>query len=240
MPLQPPLKCLLIDDDENFLRFTVMALEIAGLEYVAAPSAREGLEILEQSPAGAFDVILLDVSMPDVEGWDVLLQIRELGDATPVIFVTANGSVEDRVRGLRMGADDYVVKPIQYAELVARIETSVRRRRELPPLEFGDVRMDLVRRKVERNGTEVFLSPREFDLLLALVRARGEVRSKEELLHEVWGIDFDPETSVFDVHLNRLRKKIDRHGRVLIETIERQGYRVVPHARTLPQPLSDA
>lgn len=239
MPPLPPPKCLLIDDDEKFLAFAVSALEHAGFEHVAANGAARGLEVLRTSPAGAFDIILLDVSMPDRQGWDVLLEIREFGDETPVIFVTANGSAEDRIRGIRMGAEDYLVKPVHFEELVARVEGAIRRRRELAPFEFGDVRIDLARRKVERNGAAVFLSPREFDLLLALVRAKGSIVSRKQLLHEVWDIDFDPETNVFDVQLGRLRKKIDRHGRVLIETVERQGYRVVAHPRPTPQRLSD-
>lgn len=228
---QPPLRCLIIDDDQAFLRFVETALEAAGIRPETAPDPTRGMELLKSTPPGSFDAILLDVSMPTHSGWETLIAIRELGDETPVIFVTASESVADRVRGLRMGADDFVVKPVAYEELVARVEAVVRRRRALTPLEFGDVRLDLARRRVERGGKEVFVSPREFDLLLALVRAKGEVLSRSQLLREVWDIEFDTDTNVLDVHLGRLRRKIDRHGRPLIQTVEKVGYRAIAYPR---------
>lgn len=214
-------------------------METAGIQHTSAVGPELGIAALKETPPGSFDVILLDVSMPAASGWDTLISIRELGDETPVIFVTASESVSDRVRGLRMGADDFVVKPVAYEELIARIEAVVRRRRALTPIEFGDVRLDLARRKVERAGKPVFLSPREFDLLLALVRAKGAVVPREQLLREVWDMDFDPDTNVLDVHLGRMRKKIDRHGRPLVQTVEKAGYRAIAYPRPNPAPHHD-
>ena len=136
--------------------------------------------------------------------------------------------VEERVRGLRMGADDYVVKPFALDELVARIETVVRRRKALRPIEAGDVRLDLNRRQVFRADQEVVVSPREFDLLLALTQAEGEVLSRSDLLRNVWGIEGEPSTNLVDVHIGRLRRKLDAFGPELIKTVRGQGYRLVP------------
>ncbi|MBI5433200.1 MAG: response regulator transcription factor [Planctomycetes bacterium] len=228
----PARRLLIVDDDEAFVAFTRAALEKAGMQSTGVRSAENALEALRREPAGTFDLILLDVNLPGASGWDFLLDIREAGSETPVIFASSRETVADRVKGLRLGADDYLIKPIEYEELIVRIETVLRRRRGLSPIEFGDLRVDTARRKVERGGVSVPISPREYDLLMALVRANGEVVSREELLRDVWDITFDPETNVLDVHLGRLRKKLDRHGRPLIQTVQGKGYRAV---RRLPQ-----
>lgn len=221
------MNVLLVDDDPDFLLFTTAALEDAGMRYESAHSAEQGLAVLDEQPAGTFDLILLDVQMPGAPGWDVLTEMREKGDETPVVFVTGNEALADRVKGLRLGADDYVVKPIEYEELIARIEAVVRRRREMSPLVFGDLTLDLARRKADRGGARIALSPREYDLLFTLVEARGEILSRDQLLQKVWDIPFDPETNVVEVHIGRVRKKVDRHGRPMIETVRGEGYRAV-------------
>jgi two-component system copper resistance phosphate regulon response regulator CusR len=223
---------MIVDDDDEFVTFTRIALEKAAMKTVGVRSAERALEALRSEPAGSFDLILLDVNLPGASGWDFLLDIREAGSETPVIFVTSRDAVADRVKGLKLGADDYLIKPFEYEELLARIDAVLRRRRGLSPIEFGDLRIEAARRKVERGGFAVPVSPREYDLLMALVRANGEVVSREELLRDVWDISFDPETNVLDVHLGRLRKKLDRHGRPLIQTVPGKGYRAVRH---LPQ-----
>ncbi|HVS17362.1 MAG TPA: response regulator transcription factor, partial [Planctomycetota bacterium] len=167
-----------------------------------------------------------DVMMPEVTGWDLLADLRERGRETPVIFVTARDSVEERVRGLRLGADDYVIKPFAFQELIARIEVVIRRRKELPPIEVGDLKLDLARRQARRADNAIDLSPREFDLLLALVRAEGRTLTRTELLRDVWGIDGEPATNLVDVHIGRLRRKLDAHGPVLIHTVRGEGYRL--------------
>lgn len=220
---------LLIDDDPAFAQFTSASLARANLRQTVATSAEQALELLRDHPAGAFDLVLLDMTLPGTSGWDLLIQLRDAGSEIPVIVVSSANSVQDRVRGLRSGADDYVGKPIEHEELVARIDAVLRRRESLPPIEFGDVRLDLTRRKVERGGQPVPLSPREFDLLLALVRANGEVMSRDTILREVWDLEADAETNVLDVHLGRMRRKLDRHGRPLIQTVPGSGYRAVRH-----------
>ncbi len=220
------MRVLIVEDEPEFRRVLEIALEADGIEFQSTASGEEGLAALRANPSGSFDIILLDVQMPGATGWDLLLQLREDGDEIPVIFITGLGAVEDRVKGLRMGADDYLQKPIEAAELLARIETVLRRRRALPTERFGELSIDLARRKVERAGEDIELSPREYDLLLALVEAKGQVVSRTQLLRDVWNLDFDPGTNVIDVHMGRLRRKVDRNARPLIETVRGQGYRL--------------
>ncbi len=228
---EPVRRILLVDDDDEFSRLTSLALGRAGIESTIAASAEKALETLRAQPGGYFDLILLDITLPGSSGLDFLFEIREAGSETPVIFVSARESVPDRVKGLRAGADDYVTKPVAFDELLARIDVVLHRRRALAPIEFGDVKIDLAYRKVERAGHSVPVSPREYDLLLALVRGNGEVMSREALLREVWDLEFSPSTNVLDVHLGRLRKKLDRHGRPLIQTVPGEGYRAIRHLR---------
>ena len=223
------MRILLVDDDPKFRKFTTMALEEAGYQYDIASNGEEGLEKLRTSPPGTFELILLDIQMPGKSGWDLLESIRASGDETPVVYVTSRDDLQDRVKGLRLGADDYVSKPVEYEELIARLEAVVRRRHSLPSINFGMLHIDLARRKVENEGRGIDLSPREFDLLLALVRAKGDVVSRTTLLREVWDMDFDPETNVVDVHIGRLRKKLDSGSGSMIETVRGEGYRVRAH-----------
>jgi DNA-binding response OmpR family regulator len=216
---------LIVDDDPKLRNYVCAGLEQSGIEGVPAPDGQSALAILEDDSRG-FDLILLDVMMPEVTGWDLLADLRERGRETPVIFVTARDSVEERVRGLRLGADDYVIKPFAFQELIARIEVVIRRRKELPPIEVGDLKLDLARRQARRGETSIDLSPREFDLLLALVRAEGRTLSRTELLRDVWGIEGEPATNLVDVHIGRLRRKLDAHGPSLIHTVRGEGYRL--------------
>jgi len=219
------MRLLIVDDDPKLRNYVCAGLEQSGIEGVAAPDGQSALAILEDDSRG-FDLILLDVMMPEVTGWDLLADLRERGRETPVIFVTARDSVEERVRGLRLGADDYVIKPFAFQELIARIEVVIRRRKELPPIEVGDLKLDLARRQARRADNAIDLSPREFDLLLALVRAEGRTLTRTELLRDVWGIDGEPATNLVDVHIGRLRRKLDAHGPSLIHTVRGEGYRL--------------
>lgn len=220
------MRVLLVDDDPSFRKFTSIALETAGIEFEVAEDGAQGLAVLEAAEPERFDAVLLDVEMPKATGFDLLAEVREKGNEVPVLFVTGRSDVPDRVSGLRLGADDYIAKPVEYEELIARIEAVVRRRRSLPTLSLPPLRIDLARRAVEHTGRPVELSPREFDLLLRLAEARGEPVSREELLSDVWGLDFDPGTNVIDVHIGRLRKKLNRFGPSIIETVRGRGYRV--------------
>jgi len=219
------MRLLIVDDDPKLRNYVCAGLEQSGIEGVPAPDGQSALAILEDDSRG-FDLILLDVMMPEITGWDLLADLRERGRETPVIFVTARDSVEERVRGLRLGADDYVIKPFAFQELIARIEVVIRRRKELPPIELGDLKLDLARRQARRADKAIDLSPREFDLLLALVRAEGRTLTRVELLRDVWDIAGEPATNLVDVHIGRLRRKLDAHGPSLIHTVRGEGYRL--------------
>jgi DNA-binding response OmpR family regulator len=218
---------LVVDDDPKFRSYVSRGLTESGFPCTTAPDGRAGIELLRSSAADAFDLVLLDVMMPEKSGFELLSELRGAGRDTPVIFVTARDAVLDRVRGLQLGADDYIVKPFAFDELLARIEAVVRRRYGWTTLVHGDLELDLVRRLVRRAGRAIDLSPREFDLLRAMIARRGSTATRAELLREVWGIEFDPETNVVDVHVGRLRRKLDRRGSPLIETVRGSGYRVV-------------
>lgn len=230
------MRILVVDDEPVYHVWIAQVLGQAEITHEIAVDGAAALQRLGEVSEGHFDLLLLDVRMPQMTGWDLLVALRERGRELPVIIVSDVESVPERVRGLRMGADDYVTKRIEPEELLARIEAVVRRRRSLAPLDFGDLRVDAVRRRVERAGQTVDLSPKEYDLLLALVRAGGEVVSRADLLREVWDMDFDPGTNLLDVHIGRLRRKVDRGGRPLIETVRGEGYRLLRHDLEAEQP----
>lgn len=229
----PPMRVLIVDDDEDFAEIVRIGLREKDVEAEAVHDGDAARTALAQAPGGHFDLVLLDVQMPGMSGFDLLYDLREAGQEIPVIFVTGLVDTEDKVRGLQLGADDYVNKPLEMDELQARMDAVLRRRENVAPLEWGELRLDLARRRVDRGDHAVELSPREFDLLLTLVRAKGGLVSREDLLKEVWDLDFDPGTNVLDVHIGRLRKKLDRHGPPLIHNERGKGYRIEarPHAR---------
>jgi len=220
------IRVLIVDDDAGIRRFIRRVLEEEGMQSEAAADPDEARRILGETRT-PFDAILLDVSLPRQSGWEYLEELREGGDQTPVNFLTAHHAVEERVRGLRLGADDYVVKPFAPAELIARVEAVVRRRQSLPIVTVGDLSIDVARRTVERDGHRVELSPREFGVLAELAIAHGETLSKADLLERVWDIQFDPGTKVVEVQITRLRRKLGRGGHSsLIETVPGRGYRL--------------
>ncbi|HRV83047.1 MAG: response regulator transcription factor [Planctomycetes bacterium] len=222
------MKVLLVDDDNDFLEITKLALAQRSIECTSAVSGEEAALVLEER--SGFDLILLDIELPGVSGWDLLSHLREAGDEIPVLFVSGLDQVEKRVRGLRMGADDYLVKPVDHDELVARMEAVLRRRSAMPTVQFGDLRLDLALRRAYRADRALNLSPKEFDLLLALVQAKGQVVSRVDLLDQVWDMTFDPGTNLLDVHVGRLRRKVDRGNSSLIRTERGRGYCVVAQA----------
>ncbi len=218
------LKVLIVDDDTDFANLTRMSLEPHGVQCHLAASGEQAALLLEEQ--SGFDLILLDIELPGVSGWDLLTNLREAGEETPVLFVSGLQAVEKRVRGLRMGADDYLTKPVDHGELFARMEAVLRRRAAMPQMHFGDLRLDLAQRRAYRGDRALHLSPKEFDLLLALTRGRGEVLSRAQLLEQVWDMNFDPGTNLLDVHIGRLRRKVDRKSSGLIQTVRGQGYRL--------------
>lgn len=219
------MKVLIIDDDEGMRRYIQRVLAKQGIDGIAVGSPSEAR--ITRQEHSEVDLILLDISMPGQSGWEYLQEMRDAGDETSVIFLTAHHTVEERVKGLRMGADDYILKPFETPELLARIEAVVRRRQSLPVLAVGDLRIDLARRIVERGGSRIEVTPREFAVLGELAQARGEVLSKSELLKRVWEIDFDPGTKVVEVQVARLRRKLDSgEPSSVIETVVGEGYRM--------------
>ena len=216
-------RILVVDD----VKANVTLLETRLLaEYFEVLKAYSGAEALETCENGKVDVVLLDVMMPEATGWDVLERLRGGDFTTPVIFVTARDAVDERVKGLAMGADDYIIKPFAFSELLARVDAVMRRRRHLPNIELGDVTIDLARRRVRVGEREVELATKEFDLLHALADGKGRVLSRKKLLKDVWDIDFDPETNVVDVYVARLRRKLGPRGKDMIATVRGEGYRL--------------
>ncbi len=220
------MRVLVVDDDPDFRSFVLAGLRRVGIDSEGASDGLMAKELLDRVGVEPFDLILLDVKMPGQSGWDLLLELRELGRETPVIFLSGLDSVEERVKGLRLGADDYVPKEFDFDELVARIGAVIRRRRSLAPIEYADLKLDLSKRSAWRGGQQIVLSPREFDLLRTLVSRAGQVVSRSDLLREVWSLDIDPQTNVVDVHVARLRRKLDGHGVPLIQTVRGEGYRL--------------
>ncbi len=220
-------RVLIVDDEPEMVRGLADNLRFEGYETVSATNGREGLELaMREGP----DLILLDVMMPQMSGWDVLRALRQKGLDVPVIMLTARGEEVDRVLGLELGADDYVTKPFSLRELLARVRAVLRRpgpRQRSETVAFGDVRIHLRGRQAFKGGREVRLTRKEFDLLRYMVEHRGEVLTRERLLDEVWGYEHFPTTRTVDTHILRLRQKFetDPERPVHILTAHGQGYR---------------
>jgi two-component system, OmpR family, response regulator len=220
---------LCIEDDPTTADYVARGLGEAGYSVEIASDGTTGLA---RATDGHYDVILLDRMLPGMDGLAVLSALRGGGNATPIIMLTALASLDDRVRGLRAGSDDYVAKPFAFTELLARIEAVQRRAApagDLPVtrLAFDDLEVDLLARRVTRGGRRLELQPREFRLLEYLLRHRGQVVTRTMLLEAVWDYHFDPGTNVIDVHVSRLRKKLDEGGaRPLLHTVRGAGYRL--------------
>lgn len=218
------MRVLIVDDDPKFRAHLGEGLAAHGIEPSVAASAEVALALLRDAPRP--DLILLDVMLPERTGWELLEELRAGGQETPVIFVTARRDVRDRVRGLHAGADDYIIKPFEFDELLARIHVVVRRRNPQQIVTLGELRLDFDRRTIDRAGVRIEVSPREFDVLRVLVENRGRVVSRSQLLKSVWGIGFDPQTNVVDTVIARLRKRLECGHERLIETVVGSGYRV--------------
>jgi len=222
-------RILIVDDEPEMVRGLEDNLRFEGYQTLAAGDGRRGLELaLTEGP----DLILLDVMMPGMSGWEVCRAIRAKGLDVPVIMLTARGEEADRVQGLELGADDYVAKPFGLRELLARIRAVLRRpgpRQKFEEVAFGDVRVHLRGRQAFKAGREVRLTRKEFDLLRYLLEHRGEVLTRDRLLDEVWGYDQYPTTRTVDTHVLRLRQKFedDPERPAFILTAHGQGYRFV-------------
>jgi len=222
-------RILVVDDEPEIVRGLADNLRFEGHEALAASNGADAIAIVARE---APDLVLLDVMMPEMSGWDVAKELRRRGIEVPIIMLTARAEEVDRVRGLELGADDYVTKPFSLRELLARVRAVLRRpgpRMKSEELAFGDVRIQRNARRVFKAGDELRMTRKEFDLLVYLVDHRGEVLTRERLLDEVWGYERFPTTRTVDTHVLRLRRKLeaDPEAPVWIRTVHAQGYRFV-------------
>lgn len=217
------MRILVIEDEPKTGAYLKKGLEESGYRVDVASDGAEGLLLAQDEP---YDVIVLDVMLPSMDGWSVLKALRAT-HPTPVLFLTARDDVADRVHGLELGADDYLVKPFAFVELLARVRTLARRGppRESEILRVGDLEIDVIRRRVRRGTARIALTPREFALLQLLVRRQGEVLSRTQIASYVWDMNFDSDTNVVEVAIRRLRAKIDEgFPAKLIRTVRGVGY----------------
>lgn len=222
------MRILLIEDDRQIAEFVVKGLRESGFEVDHASDGRDGWMLASTEP---YVLVILDRMLPGMEGLAILRALRAMGNTTPVLLLSALAQVDDRVVGLRAGGDDYLTKPFAFSELHARVDALLRRERsrgvQQTVLRCQDLEMDLVARSVRRGGKPIALQPREFQLLEFLLRNAGQLVSRTMLLEGVWGFHFDPHTNVIDVHVSRLRQKIDKDfERPLLSTVRGAGYRL--------------
>jgi two-component system, OmpR family, response regulator len=218
-------RILVVEDDPETAGQLVDSLTTSGYSVDLAAS---GAEALARGAAGDYAVITIDRMLPDIDGISVMRQLREYGLAAPVLIISALGDIDDRVRGLRAGGDDYLVKPFSFVELLARVEALGRRSDTIVKetlLRVGDLAIDLISRTATRRGKDIVLLPREFQLLEYLVRNKGRVVSRAMLLQHVWDLHFDPSTNIIDVYVGRVRRKVDdQQAYPLIHTVRGVGY----------------
>ena len=219
------MRILVVEDDKKIASFVVKGLTQAGF---AVDHVADGEKGLKRALAVEYDAAIVDIMLPQLDGLNMIARLREKKILTPVIVLSAKRSVDDRVKGLQGGGDDYLTKPFSFVELLARVQALIRRSHRTPEpteLRFGDLRLDLLSRAVERAGQKIDLQPREFALLEYLMRNAGRVVSKTMIIEHVWGYDFDPMTNIVDVLVSRLRNKIDRDFDLkLIHTHRGVGY----------------
>ena len=218
------MRILVIEDEKKTAAFLAKGLREADFDVDVAPDGETGLE---QARAAKFDLLIVDIMLPHKDGWDVVAELRRDGLRTPILFLTARDSVRDRVKGLELGADDYLVKPFAFSELLARVRSVLRRAPQQHPeqLRIEDLEIDVERHKATRSGVALNLTPKEFLLLEYLVRSSGAVVSRDEIAEHVWDVGFTTNTNVVDVVVRRLRSKVDDPFKTkLIHTIRGVGY----------------
>ncbi len=221
--LQTGMRVLVVEDEKRIAEFVQRGLSGAGFEVDIAGDGRTALELSAHTD---YDVILLDLMLPDMDGFTILERLRNRKVSPPVLILSAKSSVEDKVRGLELGADDYLPKPFAFQELVARVHALVRRGHALPErLEVGDLVLDCIRRKVTRSGEPIDLAPKEFSILEFMMRNQGRPLSRTMIVEHVWETEYDGLTNIVDVYIRHLRAKIDDHFPTkLIHTVRGIGY----------------
>jgi two-component system copper resistance phosphate regulon response regulator CusR len=228
------MRILIVEDEPKTGDYLKQGLTEAGF---TVDLVRHGIDGLHQALTQAYDLAILDVMLPGLDGWGVLAGIRRAGKDMPVLFLTARDAVDDRVKGLELGADDYLVKPFAFSELLARVRTLLRRRTKASMAEFlriADLELDLMRRRVSRAGKRIDLTAQEFALLELLLRRQGEVLARSLIASQVWDMNFDSDTNVIEVAMRRLRAKVDdAFEPKLIRTVRGMGY-VLEHPDCAP------
>ena len=225
------MRILIIEDDREAASYLAKAFREAGH---VADTAADGLDGYAMAESGDYDVLIVDRMLPKLDGLSLIRSLREQAIETPVLILSALGQVDDRVKGLRAGGDDYLPQPYAFSELLARVEVLARRRSTAPAAEptayrVADLELDRLSHRVTRSGQEILLQPREFRLLEFLMKNAGQVVTRTMLLEHVWDYHFDPQTNVIDVHVSRLRAKIDKgFDKPLIHTIRGAGYMLRP------------
>jgi len=220
------VKILIVEDEPKTGEYLRQGLNEAGFVADLAATGSDGLHLALH---GEYDLVILDVMLPELDGWQVLASLRRRGLEMPVLFLTARDQVEDRVKGLELGADDYLVKPFSFAELLARVRTILRRGRsgglDSNVLRVADLELDLLRRRVSRGGRRIDLTAKEFGLLELFMRRQGEVLPRSLIASQVWDMNFDSDTNVIEVAVRRLRLKVDDGQSIkLIQTVRGMGY----------------
>ena len=220
------MRVLVVEDDRDVAAYLVKGLKEHGYTVNHAEDGKNGLFL---ATSENYDVMVIDRMLPELDGLAIVRSVRAAGKATPMLILSALGEVDDRVEGLRAGGDDYLTKPFAFSELLARLEALVRRTTALvtpeTELEVGDLELDLLSRVAKRGDQVIELQPREFRLLEYLMRHAGQVVTRTMLLEHVWDYHFDPQTNVIDVHISRLRSKIDKgYGKPLLHTVRGAGY----------------
>ncbi len=217
------MRILLVEDEKNVTAFIKKGLEE---EFFTVDAAENGTDGLSMAETNEYDLILLDIMLPGINGIEMCKQLRQKGMKIPILMLTAKDSVSSRVEGLESGADDYLTKPFAFSELLARIKALLRRAAEsVKELSLDDLRMDLLSRRVYRGGKEIILTPKEFSLLEYLLRRKGRVLSRTQIIENIWGFNFDPNSNVVDVHIKYLREKINTgFPKKLINTVRGAGY----------------
>lgn len=218
------MKILVVEDEPKAAAYLGQGLQENGF---VVDLAYDGLDGLHLAATSGYDLVILDVMLPGRDGWAVMTELRTAGIETPILYLTARDAVQDRVRGLELGADDYLIKPFAFSELLARIRTILRRGTTRPPvaLRVGDLEIDPDRHKASRRGKPLDLTPKEFLLLALLVRRTGEVLSRTLIAEQIWDMSFDFDSNVVEVHVRRLRQKVDDpFAGKLIHTVRGVGY----------------